>query len=90
LPAGKATVPATQRVIRPQLPGIFAAMIRSTSAQGFSSNSANVASPRLIDAVVASLAFGAFSLCLAVTIAALSLKASGADLTFAAVLAAHS
>ena len=47
-----------------------------TSAHGFSGHSANVASPRLIDAVVASLAFGAFSLCFAVVIAALSLKAS--------------
>ena len=51
-------------------------MIRSTGAQGFSGHSANVASPRLIDAVVASLAFSAVSLCLAVVIAALSLKAS--------------
>ena len=51
-------------------------MIRSHGAQGFSGHSAKVASPRLIDAVVASLAFGAFSLCLAVAIAALSMKAS--------------
>jgi hypothetical protein len=51
-------------------------MIRSPGAHGFSGHSANVASPRLIDAVAASLAFGAFSLCLAVAIAALSLKAS--------------
>jgi len=51
-------------------------MIRSSSAHGFSRPSANVASPRLIDAVAASLAFGAFSLCLAVAIAALSMKAS--------------
>jgi hypothetical protein len=52
------------------------AMIGSSSAHGFSGQSANVASPRLIDAVAASLAFGAFSLCLAVVIAALSMKAS--------------
>jgi len=51
-------------------------MIHSAGAQGFSGHSANVASPRLIDAVVASLAFSAVSLCLAVVIAALSLKAS--------------
>lgn len=51
-------------------------MTRFTGAHGFSGHSANVASPRLIDAVVASLAFGAFSLCLVVVIAALSLKAS--------------
>ena len=51
-------------------------MIRSPGAHGFHGLSANVASPRLIDAVAASLAFGAFSLCLAVVIAALSLKAS--------------
>jgi hypothetical protein len=51
-------------------------MIRSPGAHGFSGLSANVASPRLIDAVAASLAFGAFSLCLAVLIAAFSMKAS--------------
>jgi hypothetical protein len=65
-------------------------MTRFTGAHGFSGHSANVASPRLIDAVAASLAFGAFSLCLAVVVAALSMKASGADLTFATLLAAHS
>jgi hypothetical protein len=51
-------------------------MTPSSGAQGFSSQCANVASPRLIDAVVASLAFSAVSLCLAVTFAALSIKAS--------------
>lgn len=51
-------------------------MIRSHAAYGFSGHSANVASPRLIDAVVASLAFSAFSLCLAVVVAALSMKAT--------------
>ena len=51
-------------------------MTRFSGAQGFSGHSANVASPRLIDAVAASLAFGAFSLCLAVVVAALSMKAS--------------
>jgi hypothetical protein len=51
-------------------------MIRPSGAQGFSGHSANVASPRLIDAVAASLAFGAVSLCLAVVITALSIKAS--------------
>jgi hypothetical protein len=51
-------------------------MTRFTGAHGFSGHSANVSSPRLIDAVVASLAFSAFSLCLAVVVAALSMKAS--------------
>jgi hypothetical protein len=51
-------------------------MTRFSGAQGFSGHSANVASPRLIDAVAASLAFSAVSLCLAVIIAALSIKAS--------------
>jgi hypothetical protein len=76
LPVEGASVPATARVIRPQPPRDLSAMIRSSSAQGFSGPSANVASSRLIDAVVASLAFGAVSLCFAVVIAALSLKAS--------------
>jgi len=51
-------------------------MTRFTGAHGFSGYGANVASPRLIDAVAASLALSAFSLCLAVVIAALSMKAS--------------
>jgi hypothetical protein len=78
-------------VIRPHIAiQGFPAMTRFTGAHGFSGHSANVASPRLIDAVAASLAFGAFSLCFAVLVAALSMKASGADLTFATVLAVHS
>lgn len=64
-------------------------MTRFTGAHGFGGHGANLASPRLIDAVAASLAFSAFSLCLAVVIAALSMTA-GADLTVATVLAAHS
>jgi hypothetical protein len=55
-------------------------MTRFTGAHGFSGHSANVASPRLIDAVVASLAFGAVSLCLAVIVTAISIKASMAML----------
>jgi hypothetical protein len=54
-------------VIRPRMQG-FTAMIRTPGAAGFSSQSAPVASPRLIDVVAASLAFGALSLCLVVTI----------------------
>jgi uncharacterized membrane protein YjjB (DUF3815 family) len=65
-------------------------MTRFTGAQGFGGHGANVASSRLIDAVAASLAVCAFSLCLAVVIAALSLKAGGADVTFATVLGARS
>jgi hypothetical protein len=49
-------------------------MTRS-SAAGFSCQHTPVASPRLIDAVVASLAFGAFSLCLVVTLTVLSIRA---------------
>ena len=41
-------------------------MKRSTGAPGFSNQIAPIASSRLIDAVVASLALGASSLCLAV------------------------
>jgi hypothetical protein len=48
-------------------------MTRSPGATGFNSRSAPVASPRLIDAVAASLAFGALSLCLIVTITVLSI-----------------
>jgi hypothetical protein len=50
-------------------------MIRSPGATGFNSQSAPVASTRLIDAVAASLAFGAFSLCLVVTLTVLSIRA---------------
>ena len=46
--------------------------IRSPDATGFSGKSAPVASPRLIDVVAASLAFGALSLCLVVTITVFS------------------
>jgi len=47
-------------------------MIRSHAAAGFGGQSAPVASSRLIDAVAASLALGALSLCLVVTFTALS------------------
>jgi hypothetical protein len=50
-------------------------MTRSPGAAGFSGQSFPVASPRLIDAVVASLALGAFSLCLVVTLTVLSIRA---------------
>jgi hypothetical protein len=43
-------------------------MMRSPGAAGFSGQSAPVASPRLIDAVAASLAVGAISLCLVVAL----------------------
>jgi hypothetical protein len=49
--------------------------MRRSPAAGFSGQDTPVASPRLIDAVVASLALGAFSLCLVVTLTALSLRA---------------
>jgi len=51
-------------------------MKRSPGAVGFCSQSAPVASSRLIDAVAASLAFGAFSLCFVVTLTVLSIRAS--------------
>jgi hypothetical protein len=50
-------------------------MKRSPSAAGFSGQSTPVASSRLIDAVAASLALSAFSLCLAVALTVLTLKA---------------
>jgi hypothetical protein len=50
-------------------------MTRSPGAAGFGGHDIPVASPRLIDAVVASLAFGAFSLCLVVTLTVLSIRA---------------
>ncbi len=50
-------------------------MKRSPGAAGFSGQSTPVASPALIDAVAASLAFSAFSLCLAVALTVLTLKA---------------
>jgi hypothetical protein len=50
-------------------------MTRSPGAAGFSGQNTPVASSRLTDAVVASLAFSAFSLCLIVTLTVLSIKA---------------
>jgi hypothetical protein len=50
-------------------------MKRSPGAAGFSGHSNIVASSRLTDAVAASLAFSAFSLCLAVALTVLSIKA---------------
>jgi len=47
-------------------------MTRSHAAAGFGGRSAPVASSRLIDAVAASLALGALSLCLVVAFTALS------------------
>lgn len=52
-------------------------MIRSPgTASGFNRHAAPVASSRLTNAVAASLAVGALSLCLIVTLTALSIKAS--------------
>jgi hypothetical protein len=50
-------------------------MKRSPVAAGFSGHSIPVASSRLTDAVVVSLAFSAFSLCIAVALTVLSIKA---------------
>ena len=61
-------------MIRPRPHKDLTAMTRSPGAAGFSGQRAPVASSRLIDAVVASLAFGALSLCLVVTLTVLSLK----------------
>jgi len=47
-------------------------MIRSAGAAGFNGRSAPVASPRLIDAVAASLAIASLSLCLIVALTVLS------------------
>jgi hypothetical protein len=49
-------------------------MIRSPGAVGFNGRSAPVASPRLIDAVAASLAIGSLSLCLIVSLTVLSMR----------------
>jgi hypothetical protein len=49
-------------------------MTRLQGAAGFSGRNGALASPRLIDAVAATLAFGALSLCLAVAITMLSAK----------------
>lgn len=51
-------------------------MIRPSGAAGFGGRSAPVASSRLTDAVVASLAIGSLSLCLIVTLTLLSIKVS--------------
>jgi len=50
-------------------------MRRSPGAAGFSSQGTSVASSRLTDAVAASLALGAFSLSLVLTLTVLSIKA---------------
>jgi hypothetical protein len=51
-------------------------MIRSPGAAGFNGRSAPVASSRLTDAVAATLAIGALSLCLIVTLTVFSIKAT--------------
>jgi hypothetical protein len=51
-------------------------MIRSPGAAGFDSRPAPVASLRLTRAVAVSLAIGALSLCLIVTLTVLSIKAT--------------
>jgi hypothetical protein len=51
-------------------------MMRSPGTAGFEGRSAPVASSRLIDAVAATLAIGALSLCLVVTITVFSIKVS--------------
>jgi hypothetical protein len=51
-------------------------MIRSPGAAGFEGRVAPVASSRLTHAVAASLAIGALSLCLIVTLTVLSIKVS--------------
>jgi len=61
------------QVIRPRNEG-FRPMIRSPGGAGFDGSSAPVASSRLTDTVAASLAIGALSLCLIVTLTVLSIK----------------
>jgi hypothetical protein len=51
-------------------------MTRLSGAAGFNVQGAPVASSRLIDAVAATLAFGALSLCVVVGITVLSIKVS--------------
>ncbi len=51
-------------------------MIRSPGTVGFVSRPAPVASSRLNNAIAATLAIGALSLCLAVTLTVLSIKVS--------------
>jgi hypothetical protein len=63
------------RVIRPALKEL-SAMKRSPGAAGFNGRSAPEASSRLTHAVAASLAIGALSLCLIVTLTMLSIKVS--------------
>jgi hypothetical protein len=63
------------QVIRLRIQG-FRPMIRSCGAAGFDSRAATVASSRLIHAVAASLAIGAISLCLIVTLTVLSTNAT--------------
>ena len=53
-------------------------MKRSLNAAGFSGRSSDITPSRLIDAVAASLALAALSLCLVVTLTALSVKAGQA------------
>jgi hypothetical protein len=53
-------------------------MIRSSGAWGFIGRTAPVASSRLNDAVAATLAIGALSLCLVVTLTVLSIKVATA------------
>ena len=49
-------------------------MIRSHGTAGFESHPAPVASSRLTNAIAATLAIGALSLCLVVTLTVLSIK----------------
>jgi hypothetical protein len=63
------------QVIRLRIQG-FRLMIRSSGAAGFDSRAAIVASSRLTHAVAASLAIGALSLCLIVTLTVLSTNAT--------------
>ena len=51
-------------------------MIRSPGTAGFESRLAPAASSRLTNAIAASLAIGALSLCLVVTLTVLSIKAT--------------
>jgi hypothetical protein len=51
-------------------------MIRSPGSAGFESRLAPVASSGLTNAIAASLAIGALSLCLVVTLTVLSIKAT--------------
>ena len=51
-------------------------MIRSPGTAGFASRPAPVASARLTNAIAATLAVGALSLCLVVTLTVLSIRVS--------------